>query len=181
MKKIFEIEKPISELNILTIFIKYIVLGISLFFSSWILVYIFLKPKSLHQQKAILDFYIENPTDVAIIFAIAVPLYLIYRTWKKYKFGEVWKIEFMDMERKLKVNTINLFNNEEKECLYDYENLNFEINRISDSLFGEQRIINIYNTNKRVHIINIERTAWCRNNSIEKLIKIISKEYSNLI
>lgn len=74
---------------------------------------------------------------------------------------------------------MNLANNKVKKNAYDYKNTSFELDNRSDPLFGEQRIIKINHFGNKVHEINIERSAWCRNEQIENLIERIKQVINN--
>ena len=167
----YEIEKPTSDLNYLTIAIKYIVLFIVLFLSSWIAIPLFVSRGRPTRVNTTAEILMENPSIFSIIISVGVLWWFIYRTRKKYKLGEVFKIHFNDSDQKLEIKTINLANNQEKQNVYDYKNISFEFYNSKDALFGKQRILHVLNNNKAIHEINFDRTAWCRNERIENLIE----------
>jgi len=174
MEESYQIKKPVSNLNFLTIAIKYIVLFIVLFLGSWFAIPIFVsngRPTRINKTYELL-FY--NPLITSIIISIAVISWFIYRIIKKYKLGEVFQINFNDSDQKLDVKTVNLVNKKVKDNHYDYEDLSFKFKNSEDILFGKQRILIIKNHNETVHKINFERTAWCRNEMIGNLIEKIN-------
>ena len=166
----YEIEKPISDLNPLTSLIKYIVLFIVLFLSSWVAIPLFLSKGRATRVNPITQFLAENAFIFSFLITIAIISWFIYNSRKQYKFGEVYRIDFNDAEQKLYIKSINLSNNLEKETDYDYKNISFSIYNTKDALFGKQRILSIFNHNNPVHVINIDRTGWCRNENIDNLI-----------
>ncbi|EIJ40871.1 hypothetical protein JoomaDRAFT_3946 [Galbibacter orientalis DSM 19592] len=180
MNDSYKIEKPASDLNFLTIGIKYIVLFIVLFLGSWIAIPLFVSKGRTTRVNTTAEFLFENPLWSSLLISIGVITWFIYRTIKKYKFGEVFKIDFNDSDKKLEVKTVNLANNQEKDNYYDYKNLSFDLQNIEDSLFGKQRILKIKNYDQTVHEINIDRTAWCRNERIEKLIEKIKTGHNTV-
>lgn len=177
MKDSYVIEKPSSDLNYLTIGIKYIVLFIVLFLASWVAMPLLVSKGRPYRMNFVAEFLFENVFIFSIIFSLSVLAWFIYRIKKKYAFGEVFKIDFNDSAKSLQVQTVNLANNQEKEANYNYEDLSFEFHEISDALFGKQRILHILNKNKKVHEINFDRTAWCRNDRIDALIEKIQTEH----
>ena len=180
MKTTFEIEKPVSDLNFLTLGIKYIVLFIVLFIASWIAIPILFSRKNAHNINEYFDLIIDNPIIFGLIMATLIISWFIFRILKKYKQGEIYRIIFNDSEQKLEISTVNLINDQEKENKYDYKNLAYEIKNTEDPLFGKQRIIIFKNVFKIVHEINIERTAWCRNEQIEKLFERIKTGHNTV-
>jgi len=175
----YEIEKPISDLNFLTIGIKYTVLFIVLFLTSWIAIPLFVSRGRPTRVNTTAELLFENPLWSSLIISIGVITWFIYRTRKKYKFGEVFKIDFNDSDQKLEIKTVNLANNQEKDNHYDYKNLSYDFQNKEDSLFGKQRILKIKNYDRTVHEINFDRTAWCRNERIDKLIEKIKTGHNN--
>lgn len=178
MNNSYEVEKPASDLNFLTIGIKYIVLSIVLFLASWIAIPLFVSKRRPARINTSVELLSENPLWSSLIISTGVIIWFIYRIRKKYKFGEVFKIDFNESDQKLKIKTVNLANNQEKDNLYDYENLSFDIQNKEDPLFGKQRILKIKNYDLIVHQINFDRTAWCRNEWIDELIEKV-KTWSN--
>lgn len=176
----YKIEKPTSDLNYLTNGIKYVVLGIILFFASWIAVPLFVSQNRPYRLNSVFELIFENPVFFSIGFACLVIGFLIYRTWKKYKFGEVYSIEFNDSKKILEISYVNLANNQEKKRKYHYKNLSFELLNKEDALFGKQRVLLINNNSKKVHEINFDRTAWCRNEQIDQLIEKIKTGHNNV-
>lgn len=171
MKDIYEIEKPSSDLNYLTIVIKYIVLFIVFFLASWFAIpLLFANGRSTRVNKNA-ELLFENPLLFSALISIGVISWFIYRTRRKYKLGEVFQINFNDSDQKLEIKTVNLANNMVKDNYYDYQNLSYYLQHTQDSLFGKQRILTIKNYGKTVHQINFDRTAWCRNERIEHLIE----------
>jgi hypothetical protein len=179
MNDSYEIDKPTSDLNYLTIGIKYIVLFIILFLGSWIALPLFVSKGRPTRVNSTAELLFENPLWSSLIISIGVIIWFIYRTRKKYKFGEVFKIDFNDSDRKLEINTVNLANNAEKVNHYEYKNLSYDFKNKEDSLFGKQRILKINNNGKTVHEINFDRTAWCRHKRIDKLIEKIKTGHNN--
>jgi len=171
MIDIYEIEKPTSDLNYLTIGIKYIALFIVIFLGSWIAIPLLISKGRPTRINTVAEFLLENTFLFSILISFGIIFWFIYRAIKKYKLGEVFKIEFNDIDQKLNITTINLANNKEKNNSYEYENLRYELYNSNDALFGKQRILHILNNNKIVHKINFDRTGWCRNERIEKLLE----------
>lgn len=169
----YEIEKPTSDLNFLTIGIKYIVLFLVFFLAGWIAIPLFVSKGRPTRVNTTAELLFENPLLSSLLISVGVITWFIYQTRKKYKFGEVFKMEFNDFDRKLEIKTVNLANSQEKENSYDYKNLSYDLQKTEDSLFGKQRILKIKNHGKTVHEINLDRTAWCRNERIDKLIERI--------
>lgn len=181
MNDSYKIEKPTSDLNFLTIGIKYIVLFIVFFLGSWIAIPLFVSNGRPNRVNTSAELLFDNPLWSSLFISVGVITWFIYRARKKYKFGEVFKIDFNDSDQKLEIKTVNLANNQEKNNYYDYKNLSYDIQNIEDSLFGKQRVLKINNCGKTVHKINIDRTAWCKNERIENLIdkiKIVNYQYS---
>jgi len=171
MKDNYEIEKPSSDLNYLTIGIKYIVLFIVLFLGSWIAIPLFVSNGVTTRVNRTAELLFENPLLFSFIISIGVISWFVYRTINKYKLGEVFQINFNNADQLLEIKTVNLANNKVKNNYYNYPNLSYDLQNTEDSLFGKQRILSIKNYDKTVHKINIERTAWCRNERIENLIE----------
>ncbi|MGG8494956.1 hypothetical protein ACQY1Q_00950 [Tenacibaculum sp. TC6] len=171
MTNFYEIEKPITDVNYLTIAIKYTVLFILLFLVSWIAIPLLVLKRSSSGVHKVAEFLFENVVLSSLVISIGILSWFIYRIIKKYKKGEVFKIEFNDAEQKLGIKTINLVNNQERDNLYEYKNVRYNFYESTDLLFGKQRIVCIMNTNKVVHTINIDRTAWCRNEQLDELIE----------
>ena len=96
----------------------------------------------------------------SILISIRVITWFIYRTIKKYKSGEVFKINFNDPEQKVEIKTVNLANNKTKGNYYSYENLSYYLNNKESSLFGKQRILKIKINDKTVHEINFDGISW---------------------
>ena len=180
MNDSYEIEKPVSDLNFLTIGIKYIVLFIVLFLGSWIAIPLFVSNGRPTRVNTTAELLFENPLWSSLLISIGVITWFIYRTRKKYKFGEVFKIDFNDSNQKLEIRTVNLANNQEKNNYYDYKNISYDLQNTEDSLFGKQRILKIKNYDKTVHEINFDRTAWCRNERIDKLIEKIKTGHNTV-
>ena len=171
MKNIYEIEKPTSETNYLTIGIKYVVLFIVLFLASWIAIPLFVAKGRGSRINPVAEFLTENTIVFSILFSIVIIAWFIYRIRKKYKYGEVFKMNFDDKKEMLNIWTINSLNKIEKEYNYDYGIIDFKSYKADDALFGKQRILHILNNGKTIHEINFDRTAWCRNERIENLIE----------
>lgn len=179
MKDIYEIEKPESELSYLTMVIKFIVLFIILFLASWIAIPLLIANKRPTRINSVAQFIFENTFVFSIIISLSVIIWFIYRIKKKYILGEVFKIVFNDSDQKLNIKTVNLVNNHEKDNYYTYKNLSYKFSKSRDALFGKQRVLHILNNDKIVHEINFDRTAWCRNERIDKLIEKIKAGYNN--
>ncbi|RKE89075.1 hypothetical protein [Ichthyenterobacterium magnum] len=180
MKDSYEIEKPSSDLNYLTIGIKYIVLFIVLFLASWIAIPLFIANGRATRINPVTEFLAENAFLFSILISLSVVVWFIYRIRKKYTLGEVFKIDFNDSDQILNIKTVNLANNQEKNNYYNYKNLSYKFYNSKDALFGKQRILHILNNGKTVHEINFDRTAWCRNERIDKLIEKIKTGYNNV-
>jgi len=171
----YEIEKPTSDLNYLTIGIKYIVLFIVIFLASWIAIPLLVSTGRPTRVNIVAKFLFENTFLFSVLISVVILSWFIYRTIKKYKLGEVFKIEFNDFDHKLNIKTTNLANNHEKDNSYEYKNIVYKLCNSKDALFGKQRVLQILNNNKTVHEINFDRTAWCRNERIDKLIEKVEK------
>lgn len=179
MKEHFKVEKPILHLNYFTICIKYIVLFVLLFLSSWIVIPLLTAGKRGRTVNTVSKFIFENAFVFAILIAVTIIGWFIHRAIKKYKYGEVFDINFEDSTGVLSIKTINLANNKEKTKSCLYKDISFVFHKKNDPLFGNQRILDIYHLELRVHDINIDRTAWCRHDNIEVLIKKIKSEHIN--
>jgi len=97
----FKVEKPILHLNYFTIFIKYIVLFIVLFLSSWVAIPLLTVGKRGSRVNTVSSFMFENASVFAVLIAATIMGWFIYRTIKKYTFGEVFDINFDDSNRLL--------------------------------------------------------------------------------
>lgn len=168
MNKIYQVEKPQDETNLFILIIQYIVLFIVLFLSCWLILPFISRRNSVGR---IYRQMFDSPLFFSITFSLGIVVFLIYRAWKKYNYGEVYHIEFDDSAQTLNTQSINLLNNQEKTQSFNYKNVSIEITKDKDPLFGEQRILIIKNQQKKVHEINIDRTAWCRNEKLEDLFK----------
>ena len=173
----FKVEKPILHLNYFTIFIKYIVLFIVLFLSSWVAIPLLTVGKRGSRVNTVSSFMFENASVFAVLIAATIMGWFIYRTIKKYTFGEVFDINFDDSNRLLSIKSINLVNNKVQAKDYLYNDISFVFYKKEDPLFGKQRILHIYHLGSRVHDINIDRSAWCRHDNIEILINKIELEH----
>ncbi|MBU2906402.1 hypothetical protein KO529_16520 [Arenibacter algicola] len=173
MTNIYEIEKPATETNYFTIGIKYVVLFIVLFLTSWIAIPLFIAKGRGSRINPVAEFLAENPLPFSLIFSATIIAWFVYWIRKKYKYGEVFKINFDDATQILNVWTINTMNKAEKAYKYDYETLDFKFYKADDALFGKQRILHILKNQKTAHEINFDRTAWCRNEGLENLIERI--------
>ena len=179
MNNSFQIEKPTSDLNIVTSVIKYIVLSIILFLASWIAIPLLISQNRPYRLNNTFELLFTNPIISSILITVLVIGFLIYRTWKKYRFGEVYKIEFYDSDQKLVVKTVNTANNREKVNYYYYSDISYRLDQTTDPLFGDQRILRINEKDKTAHLINIDRTAWCRNEHLEELIEKVKTGHNS--
>lgn len=132
---IFEIEKPISNQNYATLFIKYIVLFIVFFLLSWMIIPFIFSGRNPDNAESIAETLFDNPIISSVVIAIIVIGWFVYRTVKKFKYGEVYHINFNDAESKLHIKTVNLVNNSVKENQYDYRGLKFDFYTNEDPLF----------------------------------------------
>jgi len=176
----YEIEKPTSDINYFVIGVKHLVLFILLFFASWIGIPLLIAKRRGSRINPIMEFLLENIFVCSILFSLIIIVWFIYRIRKKYQYGEVFKLSFDDKLQKLSVWTINTMSNKEKERSYNYEVLTFNFSKNDDFLFGKQRILQILKNNNIVHKINFDRTAWCRNSALERLINRVNVEYEVL-
>ena len=66
--------------------------------------------------------------------------------------------------------SVNLLNNKTRTRKIPYDRLTFIYSEQENSLFGHQRIIEIYEQMDKVHVINVDLTGWVRHDRIELLI-----------
>ncbi|SEA60355.1 hypothetical protein [Bizionia paragorgiae] len=179
MKDSYDIEKPRSDLNYFTVGIKYTVLFIVLFLASWIAIPLLIANGRATRMNSVAEFLVGNAFIFSILISLSVITWFIYRIRKKHTLGEVFSINFNDSDQTLNIKTVNLVNNQEKDHYYNYKNLSYTFYKSENPLFGKQRILHILNTAKTVHEINIDRTAWCRNERIDQLIEKIKAGHPN--
>ena len=179
MKKIFEIDKPKSDLNYFTLGIKYVVLFIVIFIASWIILPFITATRKYNGNfstsffdKIIQGHYVK---EMSLIIAISIVVFFIFRAWKKFNYGEIYKLEFDDDHKILTVLSINLITDKLINKSYSYDFLVFTLESIIDPFFGEQRIIKIYDRGEIVHDMNLERTGWWRYDKINELLERINK------
>ena len=184
MKMIFEIDKPVSDMNYFTLGIKYIVLTIVFFIASWIILPFLTVRKKITGgysfnffEKIIEGHYVK---EMSLLISILIVSFFIYRAWKKINYGEIYRLEFDDERSELNILSINLINDKLIDKTYDYEFLVFILENKTDPFFGEQRIIKIYYKGNVVHDINLERSGWWRYDKIDELIeRVKGTEYNN--
>ncbi len=169
----FEIEKPTFQINYFTLIIKYSVLAIVLFIGSWVIFPLAISQKYGSRLNSAFKLFFDNPYIFSVLFAVIIIGFLVFRTWKKYKYGEVYYVEFNDDEKILNIKSVNLINNQIKEKSYAYKNITFLISFTEDPLFGKQEVLSVKNKGKKVHTINFARTAWCRHKQLNDFIKKI--------
>ena len=82
--------------------------------ASWIAIPLLISQNRPYRLNKTFEILFTNPIISSILISVLVIGFLIYRTWKKYRFGEVYKIDFDDTNQKLIVKTVNPANNKEK-------------------------------------------------------------------
>ena len=172
MTKVFEIEKPFSHLSYTSMVIKYIVLFIVIFLGIWFAVSWLFMGRLGRRFSGLSEIIIENSGLISIIISLTVIGWFIYRAWRKYNLGEVFRIEFDDVKHTVTFWTINVINDSEKISTYSNKEITYQSKTIYNSLFGKQRIVTILNNGRFVHEINLDRTAWCRHDEIDHLVEM---------
>jgi hypothetical protein len=113
---------------------------------------------------------VDSPYLWTIIFGLVIIGILVYRANRKYKLGEVFEIKFDDGEKSIITKSVNLLNNKTRTKKIPYDRLIFTFREQENSLFGHQRIIEIFDQMDKVHLINVDLTGWVRHGDIELLI-----------
>ncbi len=166
-------------MNYFTLGIKYITLFIIFFIASWIILPFITSTKKHNGgysftffEKIFDGHYVK---EMSLIIAISIVTFFIYRAWKKFNYGEIYRLEFDDENKILSVMSINLINDKLISKSYNYEFLVFHLENIVNPFFGEQRIIKIYDKGEIVHDMNLERTGCWRYEKINELLERINK------
>lgn len=169
----FKIDMPESDLSWGTLMIKYLTLFSLGLVAFWVLGLStpFWRRNRYHDNKnSVVDSMIDSPYLWTIIFGLAIIGILVYRANRKYKLGEVFEIIFDDGERTMMTKSVNLLNNKTRTKKILYDRLTFTYSEQENSLFGHQRIIEIFEQMDKVHEINVDLTGWVRHDHIELLI-----------
>ena len=143
----FKIDMPESDLSWGTLMIKYLTLFSLGLVAFWVLGLStpFWRRNRYHDNKnSVVDSMIDSPYLWTIIFGLAIIGILVYRANRKYKLGEVFEIIFDDGERTMMTKSVNLLNNKTRTKKILYDRLTFTYSEQENSLFGHQRIIEIF-------------------------------------
>jgi hypothetical protein len=170
MSHIFEIEKQFSNESLLTRIIKYLVLFIVCFIGSYIAIFMLSGALGMIVQPIII-LLLENIGFFSVLITLAIIGWFIHRNWEKYKYGEVFLIGFDDVQRTLTVGSVFTLNNSVKHFTYDYNDLAYEYYTTDHNIIGEQRMVDISYKGKTVHMINMDKTAWCRHKDLGYILK----------
>lgn len=171
MSTLFEIDKPVSHLSYTSMVIKYIVLFIVFFLGSWVALTWLIMGRIGRRSSGFGQVIVENAGLISIFISIAIIGWFIYRAWKKYHLGEVFSMQFNDEDRSVTFSAINVVNNSEKTTTYLLDHITYRSRTTRNLLFGKQRIVTVFEKNKKVHEINLDRTSWCRHEEIDQLLE----------
>ena len=152
--------------------IKYIVLFILFFLGSWFALSWIFMGRLGRRISGLSELIIEHSGLISIIISLVVIGWFIYRAWRKYNLGEVFRVEFNDAKKTVSFWTINVINDSEKINTYSNKNITYQSKTINNLLFGKQRIVTVLNNEKVAHEINLDRTAWCRHEEIDQLLEL---------
>ena len=169
----FKIDQPESDLSWGTLIMKYITLFSLGLVALWVLglsTPFWRRNRYLDNKNSVFESMVASPYLWTIIFGLVVFGILVYRASRKYKFGEVFEVEFDDGEKTIMTKSVNLLNNKTRTRKIPYDRLTFIYSEQENSLFGHQRIIEIYEQMDKVHVINVDLTGWVRHERIELLI-----------
>jgi len=175
----YEIDKPTPELmdDYFTLALKYLTLSIVGFFVGWIIVTVF--AMRIRGNIPFSAFIISNPGVTSIAIAFGVIYFFGRRTYEKYKLGLLTSIEFDEDKQVVNMELFNTFNGgiRKKEIGFAQlrTNLSISEDKVTGKLYGKQRIIEFYCYNVLINRLNIELTAWCRNEQIDALVNRLEK------
>lgn len=168
----YTIEKPAIEYNdgIFSLLMKYLTYSIVGWFVCWLMLVIVLGGVRQGNSKMI-DAILDYPLLISALFALIVAIFLIKRSYDKFRFGELVAIEMTEDLDWIKLELINRQNGKTwlVEILHQDGKIVFK--KTENELLGKQRIILFFKKGKMVTRLNVELTAWCRNKAIDEIIK----------
>lgn len=171
----FNIQEPEHELSIgyLTIAIKYIVLFIVSWIGAW-LVYLFVPIGGVHVTNARwTSIFFLHPTGLSILFAIAVIGSYSLKLYKRAKYGLLKSITFN--EDTIEMILFNEINGKSRTRTVPFSSFETRFKKENHILFGQQRIVDVFDKGQKITSLNIDKTAWCRHPEVEMLISALTK------
>jgi hypothetical protein len=175
MANVFFTDKPSSDTNYFTLFLKYTALFIVTWFAFWLfLLFIIARKKSQDAD----NFVFDNGGLISIIIAVGVIIFYIQNATKKYKYGTPFKMTFDDNASEFTIRVVNTLNDKEKDITIPYTQLIIKEIKKEDKLFGKQRLFDFYQQANLMTKVNIDLTAWCRLENLEDLLLLLRKNYA---
>lgn len=175
MVKVFFTDKPTSDTNYFTLFLKYTALFIITWIASWLFLLFFIARKKSEDAD---NFVFDNGGLISIIIAVGVIIFYIKNASKKYKYGIPFKMTFDDKTSEFTVRVVNTLNDKEKDITIPYTQLVIKETDKEDKLFGKQRLFDFYKQANLMTKVNIDLTAWCRLENLEGLLVLLRKNYA---
>lgn len=171
----FSIQEPDHELSIgyLTIVIKYIVLFIASWIGAW-LVYLFVPIGGVHAASARwTSIFFLHPTGLSILFAIGVIGSYSLKLYERANYGLLKSITFN--EDTIEMILFNEVNGKSRTKTISFSSFQTRFKEENHILFGQQRIVDVFDKDQKVTSLNIDKTAWCRHPEVEMLISELKK------
>lgn len=171
----FNIQEPDHELYIgyLTIAIKYIALFIVSWIGAW-LVFLFVPFGGVHAASARwTSIFFLHPTGLSILFAIGVVGSYSLKLYKRAKYGLLKSITFN--EETFEMILFNEVNGKSRTRTVPISSVQTRFKEESHVLFGQQRIVDVFDKDQKITSLNVDKTAWCRHPEVNKLISELKK------
>jgi len=177
MANVFLTDKPTSDTNYFTLFLKYT----ALFIITWIAFWLFLLFIVARKRSEDADnFVFDNGGLISIFIAIGVIIFYIRNAINKYKYGTPFKMTFDNAASEFTVRVVNTLNDKEKDIIIPYTQLVIKEFDKEDKLFGKQRLFDFYQQSNLMTKVNIDMTAWCRLENLDDLLILLRKNYAQL-
>ncbi len=176
-KEIFEIENPADQSGCLVSIFKYITLWVVGFFFVWIVI-----------LWSGFDGAFDYAGIISALASIAVTGYLLNKALNQSE--KIYKIEFDDAAKAITLYAGNMFDGKNTVNTIPYSSFSTSIavkpifKSISPTLkklgaesdkLSQNRVINLYQLDRKINTIDVDLTPWCRHDSIEVLLEKLNK------
>lgn len=172
--KTYQIEKPLSDTGCLVSLIKYTALFVITFLAGYIALIVLLTGRKRHRGGGILDQWIgDNLEWLALLVALAVLVFYTYRIYQQLALGTPYEFTFSD--GKVRISCLNPMDGETWEMEIPESEIHAEVKVVRSLLIGSKRMVRIYQSGKLRTQIDVDLTAWKRNEELNELIQRLTK------
>lgn len=171
----FSIENPDYELSngYFTLVIKYLALFAATWIACWLLLLFLPKGGLSGSSFRWISIFLRHPSGMSILFAVGVIGSYSLKLYKRAKFGLLKSITIN--EDTIEMILFNEVNGKSRTRTVPISSFHTHLKEENHILFGQQRIVDVFDNGQKITSLNIDKTAWCRHPEVEMLISALTK------